>query len=54
MGEHEDDEERSGRPSVVSYDLVQSVDQKTIMKDCASQLQNFHVKFHKFNALFYT
>jgi hypothetical protein len=54
MGDHEDNEERSGRPSVVSDDFVQIVDRKKLVKDCASQLQNFHVKFHKFNALFST
>jgi hypothetical protein len=36
------DEEQSGWPSVVSDDLVQSVDQK-IVEDGASQFQNFHV-----------
>jgi hypothetical protein len=34
-----------GQPSVVSDDLVQSVDQKFV-KDSASQFQNFHVSFH--------
>jgi hypothetical protein len=38
-------------PSVVSEDLVQSVDQKFV-KDGASQFQNFYVNFHKFHALF--
>jgi hypothetical protein len=36
MGEHEDDEELIGRPSVVSGDLVQSVDPKKFVKDCSS------------------
>jgi hypothetical protein len=39
------DEERSGRPSVVSDDLVQSVDQKLFVKDIASQFGNFLVYF---------
>jgi hypothetical protein len=47
------DEERSGRPSVVSNDLVQTVDQQ-ICKYGASQFQNFHVNFHKFHSLFFT
>jgi hypothetical protein len=34
------DEERSGRPSVVSDVFVQSVE-KTVVKDGASQFQNF-------------
>jgi hypothetical protein len=37
------DEEQSDRPSVVSDDLVQSVDQK-----CCER-QHFHVTFHKFS-----
>jgi hypothetical protein len=41
------------QPSEVSYNLVQSVDQKC-MKDGISQFQNFHVNFHKFHALFST
>jgi transposase len=49
------DEKRSGRPSVVSDDLVRSVDQtKKIVKDGASQFQKFHVNFHKFHAFFST
>jgi hypothetical protein len=44
---------RSGRPSVVSDNLVQSVDLKYV-KDGASQFQNFHVNFHKFHAIFST
>jgi hypothetical protein len=47
------DEERSGRPSVVSDGLVQSVD-KNFVKDSTSQFQNFHVNFHTFHALFST
>jgi hypothetical protein len=47
------DEERNGRPSVVSDDLVQSVDKK-FAKDGVSQFQNFRVDFHKFHALFST
>jgi hypothetical protein len=39
--------------SVVSDDLVQSVDQKFV-KDGASQFQNFCVNFHKFHTLFST
>jgi hypothetical protein len=42
-----------GRPSVVSDDLVQSVDQK-LVKDSAPQFQNFCVNFHKFHTLFST
>jgi transposase len=48
-----DDEERSGRPIVVSDDLVQSVDEKCV-NEGASQFQNFRVNFHKFHALFST
>jgi hypothetical protein len=47
------DEERSGQPSIVSDDLVQSVDQISV-KDGASQFQNFLVNFHKFHSLFLT
>jgi hypothetical protein len=47
------DEERSVRPSVVSDDLVQSVDKK-FMIDSASQFQNFRMNFHKFHSLFST
>jgi hypothetical protein len=47
------DEERSVQPSVVSDDIVQSVDQKSV-KDGASQFRNFRVNFHKFHALFST
>jgi hypothetical protein len=37
----------------MSDDLVQSVDKKKkIVKDGASQFQNFYVNFHKFHALF--
>jgi hypothetical protein len=39
------DEGRSGRPSVVNDDDVQSV------KDVTSQFQNFCVNFHKFQEL---
>jgi hypothetical protein len=42
-----------GWPSVVSDNIVQSVEQKS-EKDSASQFQNFHVNFHKFHALFST
>jgi hypothetical protein len=42
-----------GWPSVVSDDLVQSVDQKCCEKG-ASQFQNFCVNFHKFYANFFT
>jgi transposase len=47
------DEERSGRPSVVSDDLVQTV-AKQFVKDGASQFQNFCVNFRTFHALFST
>jgi transposase len=47
------DEERSGRPSVVSDDLVRSVDQKFV-KDGALQFQDFRVNVHTFQALFST
>jgi hypothetical protein len=50
---HKKKSEVVGRPSVVSYDLVQSVDKKFV-KDGASQFQNFRVNFHKFHALFST
>jgi hypothetical protein len=43
------DKEWSGWLSVVSDNLVQSVDQKYV-KDVASQFQNFHVNFYKFYA----
>jgi hypothetical protein len=43
-------EERSGRSSVVSDDLVQSVDQKFV-KSGASHFQNFHVNLHKLHTL---
>jgi hypothetical protein len=42
-----------GLPSVVSNDLVQSVDQK-LAKDGAPHFQNFRVNFHKFHTLFST
>jgi hypothetical protein len=42
-----------GRPAVVSDDLLQSVAKK-IVKDGASQFQNFRVNFHKFYPLFST
>jgi hypothetical protein len=45
------DEQRSGQPSAVSDDLVQSVDQKFV-KDGASHFQNFHVNLHTFHTLF--
>jgi hypothetical protein len=47
------EEERSGLPSVVSYDLVQRIDQK-ICKSSASKFQNFQVYFRKFHTLFST
>jgi transposase len=43
------DDERSGRPSVVSDDLVQVVHQK-LCERRASQLRNLCVNFHKFHA----
>jgi hypothetical protein len=42
-----------GWPSVVSHDLVQSVD-KIFVKGVASQCLYLHVSFHKFQALFST
>jgi transposase len=45
------DEERSGRPSVVSADLVQNVDQKTCERRRFIILE-FRVNFRKFYALF--
>jgi hypothetical protein len=45
--------EEVGRPSVVSDDLVQSVDQNYVTNG-ASQFQSFRVNFHKFQALFTT
>jgi hypothetical protein len=36
-------------PTVVSHDLVQSVEENFV-KDSASQFQNFQVNFHKFHA----
>jgi hypothetical protein len=42
-----------GWPSVVSDDLVQSVDNKSV-KNGASQFQNFRVNFHKLHAVFST
>jgi hypothetical protein len=47
------DGQRSGRPSVLSDDLVQMLTKK-FAKDGASQFQNFHVNFHKFRSLFST
>jgi hypothetical protein len=47
------DEERSGWPSVVNDDLVQSVDQK-ICERQHLQFQNICVNFHKFHTLFST
>jgi hypothetical protein len=46
-------EERSGLSSVMSDDLIESIDQKFV-KDSTSQFQNFRVNFHKFHALFST
>jgi hypothetical protein len=46
-------EERSGRPTVVSDDHDQTVDQK-LVKDGVSQFQNLRVNFQKFHALFST
>jgi hypothetical protein len=51
-GTNVNDEERSGRPSVVSDDLVQSVDQKNVVEDSTLQLQNFRVTLHKCHELF--
>jgi hypothetical protein len=47
------DEERSCRPTVVSDDLVQSVDQQICEKGL-SQFQNVRVNFHKFHVIFST
>jgi hypothetical protein len=47
------DEERSGQPSVVSDDLVQSVDQKICDRQ-RLEFWNFCVNFHKFHTLFCT
>jgi transposase len=47
------DEERSGRPSVVSDDLFKMLTKKFV-KDGASQFQNFRVHLHKFRQLFPT
>jgi hypothetical protein len=41
-------------PSVVSADLIQSVDPKKIVKDGASEFQNFRVNLHKYHQLFST
>jgi hypothetical protein len=46
-------EERSGRPSVVGDDLVQSVDQK-ICERHSLQFQNVCVNIYKFHTLFFT
>jgi hypothetical protein len=46
------DEERSGRPSVVSDDIFKLLTKKFV-KDGASQFQNFRANFHK-HALFST
>jgi hypothetical protein len=40
------------QPTVVSDDLVQTVETKKFVKDGSSQFQNFHVNFHKFHPLF--
>jgi hypothetical protein len=45
------DEEQSGRPSVVSGDLAQSVDQITCERRCF-KFQKFRVNFHRFHTLF--
>jgi hypothetical protein len=42
-----------GRPSVVSDDLIQSVEQK-ICENGTSQFENYRVNFHKFYAPFST
>jgi hypothetical protein len=48
---HVQDEERSvRRPSVASDDVVENSDKK-VVKDGASQSQNFHMNFQKFHAL---
>jgi hypothetical protein len=44
------DEERSGRPSIVSDELVQCVDQKFV-RDGASQFQKFRVDYHSYARL---
>jgi transposase len=45
------DEERSGPPSVLSDDLVQSVDQK-ICERQRFTISKFCMNFHKFHAFF--
>jgi hypothetical protein len=47
------DEERSGRTSIESDDLVQSLDQQ-ICERRSSKVRNFIFSFHKFHALFST
>jgi hypothetical protein len=47
------DDEWSGWSSVVSDDIVQSVDQNFV-EDGTSQFQNIHVNFHTFHALYET
>jgi hypothetical protein len=42
-----------GQPCVVTDDLVEVLTKKSV-KDGASRFQNFHVNFHKFQALFST
>jgi hypothetical protein len=43
-----------GRPSVVSGDPFQSVDQKSCGRRGLHKFQNFRVNFHKIHALFST
>jgi transposase len=45
-GRTNDDEQRSGRPSVLSHHL--EVLTKKFVKDGSSRFQNFRVNFHKF------
>jgi hypothetical protein len=46
-----DDEKRSGRPPVVSADLVQNVHQESYERRRFA-IRNFRVNFHKFHTLF--
>jgi hypothetical protein len=45
------DEKRSGGPAICSERWLKVLINKSV-KDGASQFQNFHVNFHKFQALF--
>jgi transposase len=45
------DEQRSGRPSIVSDELVQNVDKK-LVKGSTSEFHDCRVNFHKFHVIF--